>query len=79
MRWLGIGTRELKDHMSFQASRLPTRSRYFKRRRSDGRGLVLESLEIGGEYRPVISTIEIGAQTDITLVWPVLGVLFERP
>jgi SOS-response transcriptional repressor LexA len=54
-------------------------ARYFKRWRSDGRGVVLESLEIGGEFGPVVSTIDAGAETDITKVWPVLGVLFERP
>jgi hypothetical protein len=54
-------------------------ARYFKRWRSEGRGVVLESLEIGGEFRPVIPTIDTGGETDITQVWPVLGVLFERP
>lgn len=36
-------------------------ARYFKRWRSDGRGVVLESLEICGEFRPLISTIDTGA------------------
>lgn len=53
--------------------------RYFKRWRSDGERVVLESLEIGGEFPPVVLTIGKGAETDVTQVWPVLGVLFEKP
>jgi hypothetical protein len=55
-------------------------SRYFKRLRSGGDGLViLESLEIGGDFPPVVLADKPGAATHIQSIWPVLGVLFERP
>ena len=55
-------------------------SRYFKRLRSGGDGLViLESLEIGGGFPPVVLADKPGAASHIQTIWPVLGVLFERP
>lgn len=54
--------------------------RYFKRLRSAGKsGVVLESLEISGEHAPIVLTLSTGNVTDLIQVWPVLGVLFERP
>jgi hypothetical protein len=54
--------------------------RYFKRlRRGVNDVVVLESLEISGDYGPVMLTHNTGAASDIAQVWPVLGVLFERP
>jgi energy-coupling factor transporter ATP-binding protein EcfA2 len=54
-------------------------SRYFKRYRSGGDVVILESLEIGGDFDPVILAPKLGAATYVTSVWPVLGILFERP
>ena len=54
--------------------------RYFKRlRRGEGDTVVLESLEISGDFSPVILTHRRGAVTDLKEVWPVHGVLFEWP
>jgi hypothetical protein len=54
--------------------------RYFKRlRRGEGDTVVLESLEIGGNFGPVVLTHQTGAVTDLKEVWPVYGVLFEPP
>lgn len=55
-------------------------SRYFKRLRSGGDGLViLESLEIGGNFPPIVLADKLGAAPSVQTIWPVLGVLFERP
>lgn len=55
-------------------------SRYFKRLRSGGEGLViLESLEIGGDFPPIVLADKSGSASYIQTIWPVLGVLFERP
>lgn len=55
-------------------------NRYFKRlRQGGGSTVVLESLEITGDFPPVILTFETGQTTDLKEVWPVYGVLFERP
>ena len=52
--------------------------RYFKRlRRGDANTVVLESLEIGGDFPPVLLTHRTGKTTDLKEVWPVYGVLFE--
>ena len=52
--------------------------RYFKRLRQGGANtVVLESLEIGGDFPPVLLTHQTGKTTDLTEVWPVYGVLFE--
>jgi len=54
--------------------------RYFKRlRRGRNDTVVLESLEISGDFEPVVLTYNTGQSTDLSQVWPVLGVLFERP
>ena len=54
--------------------------RYFKRlRRGEGDTVVLESLEISGNFGPVVLTHRTGAATDLKEVWPVYGVLFEQP
>ncbi|WP_029351300.1 AAA family ATPase [Bosea sp. 117] len=54
--------------------------RYFKRlRRAENDTVVLESLEISGDFAPVVLTHNTGAATDLKEVWPVHGVLFERP
>lgn len=54
--------------------------RYFKRlRRGDSDTVVLESLEISGDFAPVVLTYRTGAATDLKEVWPVYGVLFEKP
>lgn len=55
-------------------------SRYFKRLRSGGGSLViLESLEIGGDFPPIVLAAKSGSGPRIQTIWPVLGVLFERP
>lgn len=52
--------------------------RYFKRlRRGEANAVVLESLEIGGDFPPVLLTHQTGKTTDLKEVWPVYGVLFE--
>jgi energy-coupling factor transporter ATP-binding protein EcfA2 len=53
--------------------------RYFKRlRRGEGNRVILESLEISGDFAPVVLTHQTGAITDLKEVWPVHGILFER-
>jgi len=55
-------------------------SRYFKRLRLGGGQLViLESLEIAGDFAPVVLADKPGATSYVQTIWPVLGVLFERP
>lgn len=55
-------------------------SRYFKRLRSGGKGVViLESLEIGGDFPPIVLASGPEKSPHIQTIWPVLGVLFERP
>jgi SOS-response transcriptional repressor LexA len=55
-------------------------NRYFKRLRASTKNtVVLESLEISGEHAPIVLTLDTGDVTDLIQVWPVLGVLFERP
>jgi len=53
---------------------------YFKRLRVvNSEGVVLESLHSGGDYPPVFLSVSGKAGPTIERVWPVLGVLFERP
>jgi len=53
--------------------------RYFKRLRCGEEGaVILESLEISGDFSAVVLTHNTGAETDLKEVWPVHGVLFER-
>jgi hypothetical protein len=54
-------------------------SRYFKRLRVDSNHIILESLEIGGDFPPILLTKTPGLLKHLTKVWPVLGVLFEYP
>ena len=54
-------------------------SRYFKRFRVDANNIILESLEIGGDFPPILLAKTPGVQKHLTNVWPVLGVLFEKP
>jgi hypothetical protein len=54
-------------------------SRYFKRLRVDANNIILESLEIGGDFPPILLAKTPGLLTHLTKVWPVLGVLFEKP
>lgn len=54
--------------------------RFFKRlRRGEGGVVVLESLQINGDFAPVILTHRAGTASDLKEVWPVYGVLFEHP
>ena len=53
-------------------------NRYFKRLRGgNANTVVLESLEISGDFPPVVLTYKSGKTTDLKEVWPVHGVLFE--
>jgi hypothetical protein len=54
-------------------------SRYFKRYRGAGSAVILESLEIGGDFGPIVLSSKPGTTPHLETVWPVLGVLFERP
>jgi energy-coupling factor transporter ATP-binding protein EcfA2 len=54
-------------------------SRYFKRYRRGRNVIILESLEIGGDFAPIVLNEVEGAAPHVKTVWPVLGVLFERP
>ena len=54
-------------------------SRYFKRLRIEADSIVLESLEIGGDFAPILLGKSPGSPTYLTKIWPVLGVLFEKP
>lgn len=55
-------------------------ARYFKRLRAmAGGSVVLESLDAGGEYDPIALSAPGGIGATLAQVWPVAGVLFERP
>jgi hypothetical protein len=54
-------------------------SRYFKRLRVDGNNIILESLEIGGDFAPILLAKTPSLLKHLTKMWPVLGVLFEKP
>lgn len=56
-----------------------TGSKYFKRYRAGGGVVILESLEIGGAFAPIVLGRKQGAAPYVNTIWPVLGVLFERP
>jgi len=56
-----------------------TTSRYFKRYRAVGGEIILESLEIGGDFAPIVLARNEGAAHHVKTIWPVLGVLFEKP
>lgn len=54
-------------------------NRYFKRlRRGEENTVVLESLEISGDFPPVILTHQTRQTTDLKEIWPVYGVLFAQ-
>jgi energy-coupling factor transporter ATP-binding protein EcfA2 len=53
--------------------------RYFKRLRSGNGNIILESLEIGGNFEPIVLALDAADGTHLTRLWPVLGVLFEKP
>ena len=53
--------------------------RYFKRLRVESNNIILESLEIGGDFPPILLAKTTGLLKHLAQVWPVLGVLFERP
>jgi hypothetical protein len=53
--------------------------RYFKRLRCGDGLVILESLEIGGDFPPIVLADKPGAVLHISSIWPVFGVLFERP
>jgi hypothetical protein len=40
---------------------------------------MLESLEIGGDFPPILLAKRAGLPKHLAKVWPVLGVLFEKP
>ncbi len=53
---------------------------YFKRLRiPNGEQIVLESLDSGGDYPPVVLLPPGAAANSLKTVWPVVGILFERP
>lgn len=54
-------------------------SRYFKRLRVGKDRVVLESMDSGGDYAPVILALPGGDGNCLQQVWPVAGVLFELP
>ncbi|WP_213803132.1 AAA family ATPase [Granulicella sp. dw_53] len=54
-------------------------NRYFKRLRVGTDRIVLESMDSGGDFAPVILGMPGNAGNCLTHVWPVAGVLFELP
>jgi AAA domain len=54
-------------------------SRYFKRLRVGKDRVVLESMDSGGDYAPVILALPGGDGNCLERVWPVAGILFELP
>jgi hypothetical protein len=53
---------------------------YFKRLRAvSSEGVVLESMQSGGDYPPVFLSTPGKGGTTIDRIWPVVGVLFECP
>ena len=52
---------------------------YFKRLRSAKDRIVLESLDSGGDYGPVVLSLPGSGENCLQRVWPVAGVLFELP
>jgi SOS-response transcriptional repressor LexA len=53
-------------------------SRYFKRLRFGSNEIILESLEIGGDFPPIVLAKSPRALKHLEKIWPVLGVLFEK-
>jgi hypothetical protein len=54
-------------------------NRYFKRLRVGKDRVVLESMDSGGDYAPVILSMPGQGSNCLDQVWPVAGVLFELP
>lgn len=54
-------------------------NRYFKRLRVGQDRVVLESLDSGGDYAPVILELPGSGSNCLHQLWPVAGVLFELP
>jgi hypothetical protein len=54
-------------------------NRYFKRLRVGQDRVVLESMDSGGDYAPVILALPGQGSNCLEQVWPVAGVLFELP
>jgi len=52
---------------------------YFKRLRIASDRIVLESLDSGGDYGPVVLSLPGNGENSLTRIWPVAGVLFELP
>jgi len=53
---------------------------YFKRLQMPASGqIVLESLDIGGDYPPLLLSVPGNGENCVERVWPVAGVLFELP
>lgn len=52
---------------------------YFKRLRLAGDCAVLESMDIGGDYAPIVLGSPGNGANCLSRVWPVAGVLFELP
>ena len=53
--------------------------RYFKRLRLTKEGVVLESLDIGGDQGPVVLALPGAKGNSLASIWAVVGVLFELP
>jgi hypothetical protein len=53
-------------------------ARYFKRLRVMDNAVILESLEIGGNFEPVMLSKAPGLMPHIVRLWPVIGMLFEK-
>jgi hypothetical protein len=52
---------------------------YFKRLRLPiGNEVILESLEVGGNFEPIVLSKEGQGSKKLKTIWPVLGVIFER-
>ncbi|MBK8209704.1 MAG: hypothetical protein IPK78_06730 [Rhodospirillales bacterium] len=54
-------------------------NRFFKRLRVEPDNVILESLEISGDFPPILLSKTPGLLPHISGIWPVLGVLFEKP
>lgn len=52
---------------------------FFKRLRVEADYIILESLEIGGNFAPILLSKTPGTGRHVTKLWPVTGALFEKP
>ena len=53
--------------------------RYFKRLRVETSSVILESLEIGGNFPPILLSKTPNSFPHVVKIWPVIGVVFEKP